>query len=580
MNVEYENIKNVENKEISKPSPENVEQVEISQEEFLSYLDDESNLFKQETQEELDIINSFDLDQSTFNKIKNETNIENDLNELNKELEEIIFQAKVSSEPINSYDAIPETVDYLLNHTNLEEGNQDQKFVQAQEAFEKIQDVNNEIIESKKNQKEKVLQDAVDKEPDYEKKVILKEVGVPTLVEPFSDDEINYFRQDPGRLINQLDSKINQITNDSVKEIFSYRDSHVNEFNEQRIEIKNKVKDKVLDLYEHQLPGFKEKYLNITNSITERIQHNQKAEKEIEELYKPYLISDDQIRQEVLDEKEKNPGLSEQEMSQLFWEKRREYNDKVPDFDSEEAAIREKYHVLESDDNFIIQRQKIKEEGESLLNKEIDKLLNSNLDIVEENKKSKTEKKNVDQDYIEILLLGKKISEFPEYVQEKYRESLEKYSQGLSVGMKEKDENGLTSVDKIKNTIREKYDNIINRLGILSSQSGASDNWIYWDLGKQSYLSQHPEESNQNYRLENPFAEQNNEILTDITNRHVGWEVLGYLKHNPKYLDTFDKSKNSYSKIVSLLNEEKRIGKLSSYNFAELGKLVQENKSI
>ncbi len=508
------NKSSLENNEIPKTSQENIEQKEISQEEFLSWADNEQSSFKQETQEELAKANSVGLDEPTFKKVKSETGVESDLSNLNKELEEIIAQAKASSTPINSYNVIPETVDYFLNNTQTEGKEQDQKFLQAQEAIKKIQDTNNKIWEAQKNTKEKILQDAIDQESDPETKVILREVGIPALTESFSHDEIEYFKQDPNRLIDRVNSDIAGVADDSIREMFSYaKGLHVNELvsKERKTEIKNKVREKVLDLYDHRLPGFKQKYLTITNSITENIQNDKNVESG-------------------------------------------------------------------SEDNSIVRRQKIKNEGELLLRNEISKLLNPELTITGEQQDIKTE--NIDRDYTQILLLGKKLSEFSEAVQEKYRESVEKYSQGLASGMEEKDENGLTSVDKLKNTIRTEYNSIMSKIGILSSPAGASDNWIYWDLGKQSYLSEHPQESNENYKLENPFTEQNQEILADIINRHVGWEVLGYVKNNPDFLNTLDKSKDSYSKIVSLVGEEKQLGKLSSYKLTELGKLIRENISV
>ena len=43
-----ENLNNLENNEIPKTTPEKVEEKEISQEEFLNWLDNEGNMFKNE----------------------------------------------------------------------------------------------------------------------------------------------------------------------------------------------------------------------------------------------------------------------------------------------------------------------------------------------------------------------------------------------------------------------------------------------------------------------------------------------------------------------------------------------------
>lgn len=96
MTSEDINKNNLENKEIPKISQENTDEKEISQEEFLNWLDNEGNLFKEETTNELGKINSVDLDQPTFEKVKNETGIENDLNTINQDAGQIINEAKDS----------------------------------------------------------------------------------------------------------------------------------------------------------------------------------------------------------------------------------------------------------------------------------------------------------------------------------------------------------------------------------------------------------------------------------------------------------------------------------------------------
>lgn len=88
------NKNNLENKEIPKVNPENLEQKEISKEELLSYLDDEENKFKSETSDEISGANSINLDEPTFEKVKNETNVEQDLNTINQEAENVISETK------------------------------------------------------------------------------------------------------------------------------------------------------------------------------------------------------------------------------------------------------------------------------------------------------------------------------------------------------------------------------------------------------------------------------------------------------------------------------------------------------
>jgi hypothetical protein len=88
------NKNNLENKEIPKVNPENLEQKEVSKEELLTYLDEEGKSFKNETSEEINKSNSIDLDQPTFEKIKNETGVEKELETINQEVENVISESK------------------------------------------------------------------------------------------------------------------------------------------------------------------------------------------------------------------------------------------------------------------------------------------------------------------------------------------------------------------------------------------------------------------------------------------------------------------------------------------------------
>lgn len=113
MTVEEPNKNNLENNEVPKDTQEKIEQKEISPEEFLNWLDNEGNSFKNETTEEMSKSNSVDLDQQTFEKIKNETGVEQELDSINQEAEKCIDEIKLS---------LKENVEMLANTpTSLEE---------------------------------------------------------------------------------------------------------------------------------------------------------------------------------------------------------------------------------------------------------------------------------------------------------------------------------------------------------------------------------------------------------------------------------------------------------------------------
>ena len=88
------NKSNIESEEKKKPSQENIVQKEISQEELVNWLDQEKESFKKETQIELNKLNSVDLDQNTFNQIKDEVDIDNSLENIDSEMDQIVLNTK------------------------------------------------------------------------------------------------------------------------------------------------------------------------------------------------------------------------------------------------------------------------------------------------------------------------------------------------------------------------------------------------------------------------------------------------------------------------------------------------------
>jgi len=105
---ENPNKNNLENNEVPKVTPENLEQKEISQEEFLNYSKEEVASFKNETAEEMEKSNSVNLDEETFEKIKNETGVEKELAEIDKGPERVIAE---SQQEVNSETKTPEEIE-------------------------------------------------------------------------------------------------------------------------------------------------------------------------------------------------------------------------------------------------------------------------------------------------------------------------------------------------------------------------------------------------------------------------------------------------------------------------------------
>ncbi len=100
---------NLENTEAPKMTPENLEPKEISNEELLDYSKNEEVAFKNETTEEMEKSNSVNLDEETFEKVKNETGVEQELAEIDKEAETAIAE---SQQEINQDTKTPEEIAY------------------------------------------------------------------------------------------------------------------------------------------------------------------------------------------------------------------------------------------------------------------------------------------------------------------------------------------------------------------------------------------------------------------------------------------------------------------------------------
>ena len=93
--------------------------------------------------------------------------------------------------------------------------------------------------------------------------------------------------------------------------------------------------------------------------------------------------------------------------------------------------------------------------------------------------------------------------------------SMKKYSESLA----KEDPNEVESlvkglISRFKNLMTTKVNKEISRAGM-------SESWAYWDVGKQLYFYNNPEESN--YKLGNPLTDES--IQQSIINRMIGWEV-------------------------------------------------------
>ncbi|MDQ5930759.1 MAG: hypothetical protein QG594_2548 [Bacteroidota bacterium] len=148
---QFENQNQNENNESLPMVNNEVVDKELSIDEFSEYLNKEEGVFKQETTDEIGLLNSINLDDQTFEQAKIESGIDSELNNINEEAETVFIEAK---EKVNT-----------LHHFNLEKpegykkdrpqkvvlnevAEQDANFDELNKSGQKIQ--NNEIDEKEK----------------------------------------------------------------------------------------------------------------------------------------------------------------------------------------------------------------------------------------------------------------------------------------------------------------------------------------------------------------------------------------------------------------------------------------------
>ncbi len=122
--------------------------------------------------------------------------------------------------------------------------------------------------------------------------------------------------------------------------------------------------------------------------------------------------------------------------------------------------------------------------------------------------------------------------------------SMRKYAESLAL----EDTNRVKGfVKNLVDTFRLIMKNTFNKE---ISRAGNSESWAYWDIAKQLYMNNHPEESNKNYRLGNPLDEQDF-FKKEMIYRMIGWEMTngGKKPDGSKYSswELKDKGKEFYT---------------------------------
>jgi hypothetical protein len=96
--------------------------------------------------------------------------------------------------------------------------------------------------------------------------------------------------------------------------------------------------------------------------------------------------------------------------------------------------------------------------------------------------------------------------------------SMEKYAGALA-------SQDAGQVDALTNHLRAEFKRAMSAVGMDPSKFGKSKSWANWDIGKQLFLNENPNQSSSKYRLANPLEDKR--LQEEIVARMVGWEMHG-----------------------------------------------------
>jgi len=169
-------------------------------------------------------------------------------------------------------------------------------------------------------------------------------------------------------------------------------------------------------------------------------------------------------------------------------------------------------------------------------------------------------------------------------------ESADNYARALA---KEILGNGPDSVEQARLSVRGEFDKAIDALPedikAEVSHFAGSDSWVYWDLGKQKYLTDHPPVTDKDYedravyaamgieqnpldKIDDKFTETAEFVQRSIASRHLGWELH---QMAAKGIDMSWLTQFSEEAAIILQASTKEDGQLHSWQYTELGREAQ-----
>jgi len=128
--------------------------------------------------------------------------------------------------------------------------------------------------------------------------------------------------------------------------------------------------------------------------------------------------------------------------------------------------------------------------------------------------------------------------------------------------------------DNVVTLIRENFDDMVNKSSLQPdiSSNWEQDTWIWWDIGKQLYYNENPEES-QWYILGNPL--DNKYIQEEIAYRMFGWEICNLLHKDPENTKITQTTKDIITWFsIAHWDHKKENGEPSSKTLVLVGRFI------
>ncbi|MEN9920902.1 MAG: hypothetical protein RL538_795 [Candidatus Parcubacteria bacterium] len=116
---------------------------------------------------------------------------------------------------------------------------------------------------------------------------------------------------------------------------------------------------------------------------------------------------------------------------------------------------------------------------------------------------------------------------------------------------------------------------VANSIDVPVSPFGKSITWAMWDIAKQEYFVEHPDESGAGYEVASPFESE--QKCEEIVNRQLGWEAYRAYQQDPSFKNLLDtKGIPNEARVLLSKAAKESNGTLSSSDLALLGAALRQ----